>query len=336
MRQQAIVRKKTIEKIFFLTVGAMLFAVCVPSSAQQPAKLPKIGWFFLRPAADRYGADLAQRALRDLGYVENKNVLFEYRHGDNKIERLPALAEELVRLKVDVIVAASANVAIAARNATKTIPIVFVSTRDPVTAGLVHSLARPGGNLTGFTTIAPILTGKRFELFKETVPVLSRIAVLWNPKNPGSTEDWKESQISARNLGLQIYSMEVSSGDKFDSSFAEATKAGSNGIAVTFDGLINSNQKRIADLAVKHRIPAIYPRGDFTESGGLMSYGPDQTEPYRRVAAMVDKVLKGGKPADIPVEQPTKFEFTINLKTAKQIGLTIPPSVLYRADKVIR
>jgi len=334
MRQQAIVRKKTIEKIFFLTVGAMLFAVCVPSSAQQPAKLPKIGWFFLRPAADRYGADLAQRALRDLGYVENKNVLFEYRHGDNKIERLPALAEELVRLKVDVIVAASANVAIAARNATKTIPIVFVSTRDPVTAGLVHSLARPGGNLTGFTTIAPILTGKRFELFKETVPVLSRIAVLWNPKNPGSTEDWKESQISARNLGLQIYSMEVSSGDKFDSSFAEATKAGSNGIAVTFDGLINSNQKRIADLAVKHRIPAIYPRGDFT--GGLMSYGPDQTEPYRRVAAMVDKVLKGGKPADIPVEQPTKFEFTINLKTAKQIGLTIPPSVLYRADKVIR
>src|SRR5262250_1532293 len=192
-------------KITVLALSTMLFALCVSAQAQQTAKLPKIGWFFLRPAADRYGADLAQRALRDLGYVENKNVLFEYRHGDNKIERLPTLAEELVRLKVDVIVAASANVAIAARNATKTIPIVFVSTRDPVTAGLVHSLARPGGNLTGFTTIAPILTAKRFELFKETVPVLSRIAVLWNPKNPGSTEDWKESQISHKGcLGSPI------------------------------------------------------------------------------------------------------------------------------------
>jgi putative tryptophan/tyrosine transport system substrate-binding protein len=215
-RQQARGNSKKIALIPS-ALGVLLLALSFPAEAQQPAKLPKIGWFFLRPAVDRHGADMAQRALRDLGYIENKNVLFEYRHGDNKIERLPALAEELIRLKVDVIVAASANVAIAARNATKTIPIVFVSTRDPVTAGLVHSLARPGGNLTGFTTIAPILTGKRFELFKETVPVLSRIAVLWNPKNPGSTEDWKESQIAARNLSLQIYSMEVSSGDKFQS-----------------------------------------------------------------------------------------------------------------------
>ena len=181
-----------------------------------------------------------------------------------------------------------------------------------------------------------MLAGKRLELLKETVPKLSRVAVLWNPQNPGSAQQWKESQLSARELGLQLHSMEVSSADKFESAFKEATKARSAALAVTPSALANSNQKQIADLATKNRLPAIYPRGDWVASGGLMSYGPDQAEPYRRVASMVDKILKGAKPADIPVEQPTKFEFIINLKTAKQIGLTIPPNVLARADKVIK
>lgn len=312
------------------------FALSVSSAAaQQPAKVPKIGWLFLRPAEGGYGSEMTRRALRDLGYVENKNITFESRHADNKLGQLPALADELVRLKVDAILAASANAALAAKNATRAIPIIFVAA-DPVVAGLVDSLARPGGNLTGFTTIAPVLTGKRFELLKETIPGLSRVALLWNPKNPGSTQDWKESLVSARELGLQLHSMEVSSADKFDSAFKEAAKAGSSGIAVTLDGLINSNQKRIADLAIKYRLAAVYSRGDFAESGGLMSYGSDQAEPYRRVAWMLDKILKGTKPADIPVEQPTKFEFVVNLKTAKQIGLSIPPNVIARADKVIR
>ena len=325
------------DKITPLTL-CVFFALCISVEAQ-PAKVAKIGWLFLRPeTADGTigGTDITRQALRDLGYRENKNVTFEYRRADNKLDRLPGLADELVRLKVDVIVAASANAAQAAKNATQTIPVVFVSMSDPVTGGLVDSLARPGGNLTGFSTITPILTGKRFELLKETILRLSRIALLWNPKNPGSAQDWKESLVSARELGLQLHSMEVSNAENFDSEFKAATKAGSNGIAATLDGVINSNQKRIADLAVKHRIPAIYPRGDFTESGGLMSYGPEQTEPYRRTAAMIDKILKGTKPAEIPVEQPTKFELIINLKSAKQIGLSIPPNVLARADRIIR
>ena len=202
--------------------------------------------------------------------------------------------------------------------------------------GLVDSLARPGGNITGFTTISTVLAGKRLELLKETVPKLSRVAVLWDPKAPGSAQQWKESQLQARELGLQLHSMEVSSADKFESAFKEATKARSAALAVTQSPLTSSYQKQIADLATKHRLPAIYPREDFVASGGLMSYGADRAEPYRRVASMVDKILKGTKPADIPVEQPTKFELVINLKTAKALGLTIPPVVMMRAEKVIK
>ena len=205
-------------------------------------------------------------------------------------------------------------------------PLFFLGVADPVTAGLVDSLARPGGNITGFTNIAAVLAGKRLELFKETFPKLSRVAVLWNPQDPSSEQQWKESQLSARELGLQLYSMQVSSADKYESAFKEAIKARSAALAVTLHPLANSNQKRIADLAAKHRLPAIYPREDFVVSGGLMSYGPDRAESFRRAAVFVDKILKGAKPADIPVEQPKKFEFVINLKTAKQIGLTIPPS----------
>jgi len=274
--------------------------------------------------------------LRDLGYVEGKNIVFEYRFADNKLDRLPALAGELVRLKVDVLITPGINEALAAKNATRTIPIVFISSADPVVAGLVDSLARPGGNITGFTDIGAVLTGKRLELLKETVPKLSRVALLWDPQNLSSAQVWKESQLPARELGLQLHSMEVSSADKFESAFKEATKARSGALASTSSALANSNQKRIADLATKNRLPAIYPRKDWVASGGLMSYGPDRAEFNKRVVVFVDKILKGAKPADLPVEQPKKFELIINLKAAKQIGLTIPPNVLARADKVIR
>jgi putative tryptophan/tyrosine transport system substrate-binding protein len=319
--------------IFCVALGALLVTLSFTAEAQQ-AKVPKIGFLGARPAPAS-GQELWQELLK-LGYVEGKNIAIEFRYADNKIDRLPALADELVRLKVDVLVTPSTLEALAAKNATTTIPIVFVGVGDPVAAGLVDSFARPGGNITGFTTISAVLAGKRLELLKETVSKLSRVAVLWNPQDPGSTLQWKESQLSARELGLQLYSMEVSSADKYENAFKEATKARSAALAVTLSALANSNQKRIADLATKNRLPAIYPRGDWVASGGLMSYGPDQAEPFRRVASMVDKILKGAKPADIPVEQPTKFEFAINLKTAKQIGLTIPPNVLVRADKVIK
>jgi putative ABC transport system substrate-binding protein len=235
-----------------------------------------------------------------------------------------------------VLVTTSTAEALAAKNATRTIPIVFLGTGDPVAAGLVDSLARPGGNITGFTTIAPVLAGKRLELLKETVPKLSRVAVLWNPQIPGVESQWKESQLAALELGLKVHSMEVRSANDFESAFKEATKTASAAITVTGSPFNNSYQKRIAELATKSRLPAIYTRKDYVESGGLMSYGTDLAEAYRRVASMVDKILKGTMPADIPVEQPKKFEFIINLKTAKQIGLTIPPNVLARADRVIR
>ena len=315
-----------------------LFAPCalLSADAQQQAKVPKIGWLGVRPLSSDTSRELFQRMLGELGYVEGKNIAFEYRSAENKLDRLPALTDELVRLKVDVLLAPATPEALAAKNATRTIPIVFVGVGDPVAAGLVDSLARPGGNITGFTTISAVLAGKRLELLKETVLQLSRVAVLWDPQALGSIQQWKESQLSAREQGLQLYSMEASSADKYDGVFKEAIKARSAALAVTQHPLAISNQKQIADLATKNRLPAIYPRGDFVVSGGLMSYGADRDEPYRRAASIVDKILKGRKPAELPVEQPMKFEFVINLKTAKQIGLTIPPNVLARADKVIR
>jgi len=323
-----------IKTIVFLLVGLALppFHLAV---AQQPAKMAKIAWLGARPSSAS-GREVLIRELRVLGYVEGKNVAFEYRYADNKLDRLPALAEELVRLKVDVLVTPGTAEALAAKNATGTIPIVFLGVVDPLTAGLVDSLARPGGNITGFDPIVSVLAGKRLELLKETVPKLSRVAVLWDPQSPGSTPQWKESEKAARELGLQLYSMEVSSSDQFDGAFKEATKARSAALAVTVGALTASHQKRIVDLAAKNRLPAIYPRIDYVQSGGLMSYGTDQSESYRRTAFMVDKILKGTKPADIPVEQPTKFELMINLKTAKALNLTIPPVVMMRAEKVIK
>jgi putative tryptophan/tyrosine transport system substrate-binding protein len=321
------------KQIATLVVATVILAAVTLADAQQRAKIPKIGWLGIRPDSLTTSVESFRREFYALGHVEGKNFTFEYRSADNKLDRLPTLANELIGLKVDLLITPSTNEARAAKNATKTIPIVF-SSNDPVGSGLVDSLARPGGNLTGFSTIASELGGKRLELLKETIPKLARVAFLWTPQT--SSPAWKEIQLPAKELGLQLHPMEVSSADKIDSAFTAAQKAGSAALAVALGPLINSHQKRIVELAAKNRLPAIYSRADFVESGGLMSYGADQEEPYRRIAVMVDKILKGAKPADLPVEQPTKFEFIINLKAAKQIGLTIPPNVLARADKVIR
>jgi putative ABC transport system substrate-binding protein len=323
-------------KIFVWLLATALLITASLIEAQQQVKIPTIGWLGARPPSVGGGRELFAREFRALGYVEGKNFAFEFRNADNKLDRLPAMADELIRLKVDVLFTPGSNEALAAKKATKTIPIVFAGVADPVAEGLVESLARPGGNVTGFSTIAPVLAGKRLELLKETIPRLSRVAVLWDPKSSASAQSWKESQLAARELGLQLHSMEVGSADRFDRAFQDAIKAGSVALAVVTSPFVTTNQKRVFELALKHRLPAIYPREDFADSGGLMSYGPDRTEPYRRAAVYVDKILKGTKPADLPVEQPAKFEFIINLKAAKQIGLTIPPNVLARADRVIR
>jgi putative ABC transport system substrate-binding protein len=323
-------------KILVWLLATVLLITVSTAEAQQQTKVLKIGWLGTLSAASDTGRKLFGQELGALGYVEGKDIAMEYRYADNKFDRLPPLVNELIGLKVDLLVTPSTPSAIAAKKATRTIPIVFLNVADPVAAGLVDSLARPGGNITGFTDISPVLAGKRLELLKETIPKLSRVAVLWNPQEPGSTQTWRESLHPARELGLQLHSMEVTSADKFDSAFKEAARAGSTALVVTGNPLFNSNRNRIADLAVKNRFPSIYPRRDFVEVGGLMSYGTDRVEPYRRVALYVDKLLKGAKPADLPVEQPTRFELLINLKTAKALGLTIPPVVLMRAEKVIK
>jgi putative ABC transport system substrate-binding protein len=325
------------KKITFLTLCALLLALCSSATAQQPPKVQRIGYLTANSSSvELPRVDAFRQGLRALGHIEGQNIVIEYRFTDGKFERLPDLAAELVRLKVDVLVANTTNAALAAKNATRTIPIFFIGVSDPVAAGLVDSFARPGGNITGLTNIAPVLSGKRLELLKETVPKLTRVAVLWDPHNPGSVPQWNESQLAARELGLQLHSMEVSSANKYESAFKEATKAGSTALAVTLNPLANSNQKRVVDLAAKSRLPAIYARGQFVDNGGLMSYAPSFTTDGRDAARLVDKILKGTQPADLPVEQPTKFELLINLKTAKALGLTIPPLVLMRADKVIK
>jgi putative tryptophan/tyrosine transport system substrate-binding protein len=319
-----------------ILVAALVLAVAVIAEAQQPGKMPKIG-FLSSGAATRPWRAAFQREFEKLGYVDGKNITFIHRSADTNYDRLPALAEELVRLKVDVIITPGSNDTRAAKNATKTIPIVFLGAgSDPVVLGLVDSLARPGGNLTGVSSLASDLAGKRLELLKETIPKLSRVAVLWNPQNAGSTQVWKESQAQAKELGLQLHSMAVNSVDEFESKFKEAVRARSGGLVVTGGAFLSTSQKQIVNLAAKYRMPAIATGGEFVDNGGLMSYGPDRIEPYQRGAVMVDKILKGAKPADLPVEQPTKFELVINLKTAKALGLTIPPVVLMRANKVIK
>jgi putative tryptophan/tyrosine transport system substrate-binding protein len=325
-------------KIVFLALCALPFALSFPAHAQQPVKVYRIG--FLSggfPGPTHWTARL-RAELQKLGYVEGKNIVIDARFTENKFERLPALADELVRLKPDIIVTGGINDARATKNATKMIPIVGTSLGDPIANGLVESLARPGGNLTGFTSIVDELAGKRLELLKETVANLSRVALLWNSQFPDSARASKLYRATARELSLQLHSMEVTSPDKIEPAFKEAVKARSQALAMTAGAFISdsTNQKRIADMAVKYRLPAISDRDSFVANGGLMSYGGDDSERIKRVAVFIDKILKGTKPADIPVEQPMKFEFVVNLKAAKQIGLTIPPNVLARADKVIK
>jgi putative ABC transport system substrate-binding protein len=326
--------KNLILKFFFWLLTTVLLTSAWFADAQQSTKIFKIGWF---SSVGGQSSELGIiNGLRALGYIEGKNIIFEYRSAQGKLDRLPALADELVRLKVDVIVATGTQVALAAKDATKSIPIVFTSGADPVSAGLIDSLARPGGNLTGLSTISGELTGKRLELLKETVRNLSRVAVLWHPRAASSVQQWKESQLPARELGLQLHSMEVTSADKFASAFNDAIRARSSALAVTSAPVNNSNQKQIADLAAKHRLPTISPWPEFVANGGLMSYGANDAERYRRAAYLIDRILKGAAPADLPVEQPMGFEFNINLKTAKNLGLTIPPIVLMRATKVVK
>jgi ABC-type uncharacterized transport system substrate-binding protein len=321
-----------IKAIVVLLVGFVFWSIPF-AEAQQQGKVPKIGW--LAPRIN-YRFDDFLREFRKLGYVDGKNVSFVTRYFGSEFGRLPALAEDLVGLKVDVIVTRGTPETLALKKATKTIPIVFYSVTDPIGAGLVDSMARPGGNITGFTSIEAVLAGKRLELLKETLPKLSRVAMLWNPQDRSSVQQWKESQSSARELGLKLHSMEVSSSDKYESAFKIAFSAGSAALAVIAGSLEDANETRIVELAVKYRLPSIYPRRSFANSGGLMAYGADLSEPLKRVASMIDKILKGTKPADIPVEQPTKFELVINLKTAKALGLTIPPMVMMRAETVIK
>jgi putative tryptophan/tyrosine transport system substrate-binding protein len=325
-----------------ILVVVVLLAVAVIVEAQQPKKVPRIGYLASAdPARDSTRAEGIRLALRELGYIEEQNIAIEYRYAEGKIDRFPELAAELVRLKVDIIVVAGGNrLVLAAKNATNTIPIVMTGGgTNPVEAGLVEGLARPGGNVTGVTNLGGELGGKRLELLKEAVPKLARVAVLYEPAAaPASVNDVKEVlPVAARALGLTIRSWEVRAADDFDRVFAAMGKQRPDGLYVTGGGaLMNANQKRIVGFALKSRLPSVYTRRQDVDAGGLMSYGADLADSYRRVAYYVDKILKGAKPADLPVEQPTKFELVINLKTAKQIGLTIPPNLLARADKVIK
>jgi putative tryptophan/tyrosine transport system substrate-binding protein len=304
--------------------------------AQLPPKAAKIGFLMSGSGSSARLASFRREFLK-LGYVEGKNVTLQSRAADFHYDRLPSLADELVKLKVDVIVTPGANDTRAAKNATTTIPIVFLGTvSDPVSLGLVESLARPGGNVTGFTSIGSVLASKRLALINEVIPNLSRVAVLWNPQNTGSAEIWKETHVAAKVLGLQLHSMAVNSADQFESAFKQAVKAQSGALIMTGGGLIAANHKLIVDLTTKNRLPAIFNSKAEVANGGLISYGHDEIEAFLRPAVMVDKILKGAKAADLPVEQPTKFELAINLKTAKQIGVTIPANVLARADRVIK
>ncbi|PYJ66661.1 MAG: ABC transporter substrate-binding protein [Verrucomicrobia bacterium] len=320
-----------------ILLGAMLFALCFPAQAQQPKEMPRIGWLGAGSSTSQLPRTEAfRRGLRELGYVEGKNILIEYRHAEVKYDRLPVLAAELVRLKVDVIVTGGGPATRAAKQATSTIPIVMANDPDPVADGIVASLAQPGGSITGLSTLAPEIGGKQLELLNETVPRLFRVAVLWD-STKYSSQIGKEVDLAAAALKVKLQFQEVLSPKDIETAFRAASEGHADAVLSLVAGPVaNPYRTQTAKLAVKSRLPAIYRNREDVEAGGLMSYGVTVTDLDRRAATYVDKILKGRKPADLPVEQPTKFEFIINLKAAKQIGLTIPQSVLYRADKVIR
>jgi putative ABC transport system substrate-binding protein len=307
-----------------------------PARAQQAKKVYRIG-YISSGVATGSTEEILRQGLRELGYVEGRNLVMEWRYSGGKIDALPGFVTELTGLKVDVIVVSGTQFTLAAKRATQAIPIVFAIADNPVEAGVVASLAQPGGNLTGVTDIAGELGGKRIELLKETVPKISRLAVLvWKPDGPGNAAERNEIESAARVFGVEVQPVEVRGPDDLASSFSAMSKAGANAFMGLTDTRFGANRQRIVELGTKHRLAAIYPERLFAEAGGLMSYGTNRAEWRRRVVYFVDRILKGAKPADLPVEQPTKFELVINLKTAKQIRVTIPPNVLARADKVIR
>ena len=320
-------------KIIVCLLTAALLSAVPFVEAQQPKKVPRIGWLTLGYPAR---SEAFRQGLRELGYVEGKNIAIELRSAERELDRLPSLAAELVGLKVDLIVALEPPAVRAAMDATKTIPIVIRAGDDPVEAGFVASLARPGGNVTGLTSISGELYGKRLGLLKETVRGLSRVAVLWNPGFQYSMQNFGEIKVEAKELGIQLVSSEARRMEEFDSAFRAALMGRAQALITLRNPLIVNQRQRIAELAAKNRLPAIYDDREFVELGGLMSYGTNLADLYWRAATYVDKILKGRKPADLPVERPMKFELFINLKTAKQIGLTIQPEVLFRADKVIQ
>jgi putative ABC transport system substrate-binding protein len=335
MRHEATCNSKKV-KVIGVALCAMLFALCVPAEAQQPAKVPRIG-FLTAISASSMSARMEafRKGLYELGHAEGKNLVIEYRYADGKLDQLSAFAAELVRLKVDVIVTAGATATGRAKEATATIPIVMAQDGDPVATGVVASLARPGGNVTGLSTLSPELSGKRLEILKEIVPNLSRVAV-FGTTNPVNMQALKEIEFAAKALGLKLQTLNILGPKDIGIAFRAASKERAGAVLVLVSAVILSERPQILDLAVKSRLPVIYPQNEYVEEGGLMSYASNYADLFRRAATYVDKILKGAKPGDLPVEQPTKFEFVINLKAAKQIGLTIPPNVLARADKVIR
>jgi putative tryptophan/tyrosine transport system substrate-binding protein len=324
------------KKICYFALCALLLVLGIPAEAQQVKKVPRIGLLVpFSASSDSPRRDAFLQGLRDLGYVEGKNIAIEYRYTEGELDRLPDLAAELVRLNVNVIVTAAISSVRAAKKATATIPIVFASVGEAVDSGLVSSLARPGGNATGLTFFAPELDGKRLELLKEAFPKVTRVAFLW--RVPSARADlFKEAEAVAKTLGLQLQSVGVKGPDDFESAFKAARSGGADALLVISNPLSNTHRAQIVELAAKNRLPGIYPSTDFVEDGGLMSYGADILDNWRRAATYVDKILKGANPGDLRVEQPKKFEFVINLKAAKQIGVTIQPNVLARADKVIK
>jgi putative tryptophan/tyrosine transport system substrate-binding protein len=334
--------KSKIKNRKWLGLSVMAFLLVVVGAvaqAQQPKKVARIGYLSTtNPSRDSTRPEAIRLALRELGYIEGQNIAFEYRYAEGKLDRYPELAAELVRLNVDIIIVTGGTVMVrAAKNATSTIPIVMTASVDPVAAGLVASLARPGGNVTGLTILNRELGGKRLELLKEAVPKVARVAVLYAPASRGSARTVKEDlPVAARALGLTIRPWEIRTADDFGKVFAALNKQLPDGLYLSPDALLGANQKRTIGFALESRLPSMYSNREAVDAGGLMYYGADAADSYRRIAYYVDRILKGAKPADLPVEQPTKFELVINLKTAKRIGVTIPQSVLFRASKVIK
>ena len=326
--------RKPVLSILFVVV---LLAVGAIAEAQQPVKITRIGYLdAVSLSVNAARVEAFRQSLRKLGYVEGKNIFIEWRSADGKLDRLPALAAELVHLKVDIIVTGGRSATRAAKEATSTIPIVMTQDSDPVANGFVASLARPGGNITGLSSLAPEISGKRLELLKEIVPKLSRVAVLGNSTVPGNAQALREVERAAGALKVQLQYLEVQYPKDIETAFREASKGRADAVLMLGNPVATSHRTQITDLAVKSRLSAIYDRAEFVEDGGLMTYSVSGTDLFRRSAYYVEKILKGAKPADVPVEQPTKFELIINLKAAKQIGLTIPPNVLAGADKVIK